>query len=107
MPGYDYESTARRLLAAGLKKTTPCAIISHATSREERVHWTTVEDLRLAPRLPAPTLLVVGEVVRFAEHASLRQEFVLPVVERGGELVAFAAQTEFVIERPESQERSE
>ena len=107
MPGYDYESTARRLLAAGLKKTTPCAIISHATSREERVHWTTVEDLRLAPRLPAPTLLVVGEVVGFAEHASLRQEFGVPGVERGGELVAFAAQTEFFIERPEGQERSE
>src|SRR6266849_3785021 len=30
MPGYDYKSTARRLLAVGLEKTTPCAIISQA-----------------------------------------------------------------------------
>jgi len=94
MPGYDYESTARKLLAAGLKKTTPCAIISHATSQEERVHRTTVKDLPLAPRLPAPTLLVLGEVVRFAEHASLRREFALPDLERSNVLVA--AQTEFL-----------
>ena len=107
MPGYNYENTARKLLVAGLSRTTPCAIISRATSREERVHWTTVEDLPGAPHLPAPTLLVVGEVVRFAENASLQRESVLPGAERGGELVAFAAQTDFFIERPGNQERSE
>jgi uroporphyrin-III C-methyltransferase len=75
MPGYHYENTARRLRAAGLAGSTPCAIISQATSAEERVHRTTLEALSQSPHLPAPTLLVVGEVVRFADHASLRQQF--------------------------------
>ena len=75
MPGYDYAATTRRLLAAGLKALTPCAIISQATCPEERVFKTTIEELRSAPRLPAPTLLIVGEVVRLAEHPSLHQQF--------------------------------
>jgi len=75
MPGYQYQSTAARLIEAGLKQATPCAIISQATSPEQQVHRTTLKDLPLAPRLPAPTLLVVGEVVRFADHTSLRGEF--------------------------------
>jgi uroporphyrin-III C-methyltransferase len=73
MPGHEYESTVRRLLAAGLNGTTPCAIVSRATSPHERVYLTTVEDLPLAPQLPAPTLLVVGEAVRLASHASLHE----------------------------------
>ncbi len=66
MPGYEYERTAKRLAAAGLRPSTPCAVISQATSSTQRVHRTTIVELALAPRLPAPTLLVVGEVVRFA-----------------------------------------
>ena len=70
MPGYDYDSTARRLLAAGLKKKTPCIVVSRATTAEERVHRGTVGSLPLAPRLPAPTLLIVGEVAGLADHAT-------------------------------------
>jgi uroporphyrin-III C-methyltransferase len=76
MPGYDYPSTAQQLLRAGLPGTTPCAIISQATSPAEQVHVTTVEDLHRSPRLPAPTLLVVGEVVRLAKPAALHRQFV-------------------------------
>jgi siroheme synthase len=75
MPGYHYAATERRLLAAGLAGSTPCAIISQATSAEEKVYCTTLEGLSQASRLQAPTLLVVGEVVRFASHRSLRQQF--------------------------------
>jgi uroporphyrin-III C-methyltransferase len=75
MPGYDYRNTAEQLLRAGLPGTTPCAIISQATSIQEKIHLTTVEDLHQAPRLPAPTLLVVGEVVRWAKPAELREQF--------------------------------
>jgi uroporphyrin-III C-methyltransferase len=66
MPGQQYERTAKRLTAAGLRPSTPCAIISQATSSAQRVHRTTIADLPQSPRLPAPTLLVVGEVVRLA-----------------------------------------
>ena len=63
MPGQDYSGIVDRLLRAGLKSTTPCALISQATSSEQRIHRTTLEQLPGSPPLPAPCLLVVGEVV--------------------------------------------
>jgi siroheme synthase len=56
----------------------PCAIISRATTRRQQTHRTTVGELLHARELPAPTLLVVGEVVRFANCASLAGEFFVP-----------------------------
>jgi uroporphyrin-III C-methyltransferase len=70
MPGYEYSTTSRHLVAAGLAPATPCAVISKATSPDQQVHQTTLQDLHSAPRLPSPTLLVVGEVVRFARQPS-------------------------------------
>ncbi len=74
MPGYAYEATKRKLLKAGLSSRTPCAVISQATSPQEQVFRTTISELHRAPTLPAPTLLVVGDVVRFADHESLRTQ---------------------------------
>jgi uroporphyrin-III C-methyltransferase len=71
MPGYHYEATAARLIAAGLDPATPCAVISQVATSKENVFRTTLAALPRAPQLPAPTLLVVGEVVRYAGHASL------------------------------------
>jgi len=74
MPGYRYGEISRKLRFAGLAGNTPCAVISQATTAEEQVYSTDLENLRNAPRLPAPTLLVVGEVVRQADpHALLEQ----------------------------------
>jgi siroheme synthase len=41
----------------------------------EQTHVTTVDDLHASPRLPSPTLLVVGEVVGLAKPATLLQQF--------------------------------
>lgn len=102
MPGHRYESTSQRLLAAGLEKSTPCAIISQATSAAEQVYRTTLEALPRVPRLPAPTLLVVGEVVRFANHASLSQEFAWITQSHTKEFVPLSA--EFLAQtRPQEQ----
>ena len=81
MPGYAYEATKAKLLKAGLSHRTPCAVISKATSAEEKVFRTMIAELHNAPKLPAPTLLVVGDVVRFADHATLRQQFAQHVPE--------------------------
>ncbi|PYX18653.1 MAG: uroporphyrinogen-III C-methyltransferase [Acidobacteria bacterium] len=70
MPGFDYEQTSTRLIAAGLKSETPCAIISRASSRDQQIHRTTVRDLPSAPLLPAPTLLLVGDVVQTEQLAA-------------------------------------
>ncbi|HSZ00264.1 MAG TPA: uroporphyrinogen-III C-methyltransferase [Terriglobales bacterium] len=67
MPGHNYSEIARKLRGAGLPDGTPCAIISRATTSDEQVFSTKVENLGDAPRLPAPTLLVIGKVVRHAE----------------------------------------
>jgi uroporphyrin-III C-methyltransferase len=77
MPGRNYLEISKKLKAAGLAGNTPCAIISRATSPRQRVHRTTISELRDAPAMVAPTLLVVGEVVRFADAAVLN-EFVPP-----------------------------
>jgi uroporphyrin-III C-methyltransferase len=68
MPGHNYAEVGCRLVIAGYAAETPCAIISRASTPQQQTHRTTVSDLHRAPRLPAPTLLVVGEVVKFADY---------------------------------------
>jgi siroheme synthase len=77
MPGYPYQETANQLLTAGLEPATPCAIVSRVASPEQQIHRITVADLPNARRLPAPTLLLVGDVLAEEtaiqnSHASLR-----------------------------------
>ena len=74
MPGHSYSETAAKLKSAGLGPNTPCAIVSRATTQHQRVYQTTTGRLHSAPQLPAPTLLVVGEVVRLA-NTDLSQQF--------------------------------
>src|SRR6266446_3636471 len=45
MPGADYEELAAKLCADGLRPETPCLIVSHATTREQRMHATTLANL--------------------------------------------------------------
>jgi uroporphyrin-III C-methyltransferase len=85
MPGQNYSDIAKRLTAAGLAGETPCAVISRATTRHQRTHRTTVLDLHRSPQLAAPTLLVVGEVVRLADPAALVEGFVMPDLSKGND----------------------
>src|SRR5262249_34688504 len=64
MPGRHYAQIADKLKAAGLSGDTPCAIISRATAPDQRTVLASIDQLQLSPRLSAPTLLVIGEVVR-------------------------------------------
>ena len=85
MPGQNYSDIAQRLRTAGLAGETPCAVISRATTKYQRTHRTTVLDLHRSPQLPAPTLLVVGEVVRMADPAALVEGFVMPDLSKGND----------------------
>jgi uroporphyrin-III C-methyltransferase len=71
MPGYHYGTISRKLQAGGLAGETPCAVISRATTADEQLFTTDLENLPGTPQLPAPTLLVIGEVVRHATHNPL------------------------------------
>jgi uroporphyrin-III C-methyltransferase len=72
MPGHDFAGIANRLSSAGFEHETPCAIISRATTAEQQLHRVTISDLPRVPPLPSPTLLVVGEVVRFASPETIQ-----------------------------------
>jgi siroheme synthase len=89
MPGHDYGEIAERLTAAGFAEETPCAIISRATTPQQKVHRTTISNLQKSPRLAAPTLLVVGEVVRIGDHTADLPEATFPVTD-----ATFATQEE-------------
>lgn len=66
MPGQNYAEVAARLRAGGAAAETPCAILSRATTPEQQTFVTNVGSLPESPHLPAPTLLFVGEVVKFS-----------------------------------------
>jgi uroporphyrin-III C-methyltransferase len=83
MPGSDYSEISRRLAVAGFKQETPCAIISRATTPAQRIHYTTVSRLNRVPRLASPTLLVVGEVVKFADRTLVEEAASFPALEQG------------------------
>jgi uroporphyrin-III C-methyltransferase len=88
MPGQNYSEVAAKLRAAGLSGQTPCAIISRATTPEQRTHRGTIAELHSSPKLSAPTLLVVGEVVRFADPIALAQQFSVPIAAEAGAVPA-------------------
>ena len=73
MPGHDFAALQQRLLSSGIAPQTPCAIVSGATTEAEQIHVTSVAHLSEAPGLVPPRLVVVGEVVRFADQ--LKQQF--------------------------------
>lgn len=72
MPGKNYSSIAGNLKHAGLSGDTPCAIVSRGATSNQQAYRTTIGELSVAPALPAPSLLVVGEVVRLAALDVLR-----------------------------------
>jgi len=68
MPGADYSEIAARLSAGGLNGRTPCLVVANATQAEQQIHRTTLHQLALEPHLPAPALLIIGDVARPLPH---------------------------------------
>jgi siroheme synthase len=88
-----------------MKGNTPCALISRATSPDQQVYHTIVGELRSAPRLPAPTLLVVGEVTALGHHAWLGLEVELQSTQQ--EYVAWGAGQRSIAPDPEARQEQE
>lgn len=80
MPHKIYAEIAARLKASGLRSETPCAIISRATTPQQQTHRTTIADLHLSAHLPAPTLLIVGEVVRHGDPVQIVPELAMATI---------------------------
>lgn len=70
MPGHDYGRVCRTLQDAGLAPDTPCVIVSCASLKGQQICRTDLRRLGTEAPLPAPALLIVGEVARSASVAS-------------------------------------
>ena len=77
MPGPDYSRTVQGLLESGREPATPCAVVSNAGRANEEVRYLTLQELASAKGIPAPAVLIVGEVAR--ERLSIRAEH-LPAI---------------------------
>jgi uroporphyrin-III C-methyltransferase len=64
MPGGSYEEIARKLRAAGLAADTPCLIVSQASTSGQQILRMELAVLGKAAEVPAPAVLIVGEVTR-------------------------------------------
>ena len=62
MPGNDYGQVASQMSHSGLSGDTPCLIVSRASTPQQQVCMTNLRDLALVPTLPAPAVMVVGNV---------------------------------------------
>jgi len=71
MPGSDYAAIATRLLEEGFSMDTPCAVVSAVSRETESVLRTTLGELPNSGPLPAPSILLVGEVLRQDFEVSL------------------------------------
>ncbi len=64
MPGKNYHELSTKLTGAGLAPATPCLIVSCATRPHQVVHRSTVGELPILSELPAPALVITGDVAR-------------------------------------------
>lgn len=90
MPGQHYPEIAAKFRASGVSGETPCAVISRVSTPHQRIHRTTVSGLHRSPQMPAPALLVVGDVVRYADAAAMAQDFVVPTIDPANEVAPSA-----------------
>lgn len=74
MLGADLAALRDRLMDGGVPATTPCMIVSHASTPSCQSFRTVLGALAEAPELPAPKVLLVGEVVRQAQDVAPRME---------------------------------
>jgi uroporphyrin-III C-methyltransferase len=66
MPGERRDELAAELADAGMDPYTPCLLVSRATMPDEQRHRVTLEELKDAPSLPSPVLLIIGGVAATA-----------------------------------------
>jgi uroporphyrin-III C-methyltransferase len=67
MPGRDFTALASSLIDSGIPAHTPCVAVSRASTPDEQVTSTTLEDLGSAEVGPAPVLLLIGHAIQYPE----------------------------------------
>jgi uroporphyrin-III C-methyltransferase len=72
MPGPDYAPLVNRLLQDGFSVDTPCAVTSAVSRENQSVLRTTLSELPKLGSMPAPSIVIVGEVLEQDGEAALR-----------------------------------
>ena len=72
MPGADPCVTVKKLAAAGLRRQTPCLLVSRASTSAQQIVLTTLEDLAQMQAQAKPSILIIGDVARLSQHDRLR-----------------------------------
>lgn len=78
MPGPDYAPVVKRLLNEGFNLETPCVVLSAVSQESQSVLRTALGSLTNMGSLPAPSILLVGEV--FAESGDYEGEALASLV---------------------------
>ena len=76
MPANGYDSLAAAFRIAGWSATTPCLIVSAASTQRQRILRTTLGALVEAYKPPAPAILIVGEVTATRTLRAAAQRFI-------------------------------
>ena len=84
MPGSDYAALASKFCAAGLNPQTRCLVVSSATTELQKLHVSSLEKLAASPKLLAPVLLIVGNVVGHHADSECPAEIVRTSSDAGG-----------------------
>lgn len=93
MPGPNVAGRVEELVDGGLSPDTPCAVISCASRREQKVARMTLGEVALAPTLGAPALLVIGAVA--ADRAMAARDWAS--VEKAGARAGIAEAPEIAL----------
>jgi uroporphyrin-III C-methyltransferase len=72
MPAGPYSELADLFRTAGWPETTPCVVVSAASTPRQCVQYATLAGFSGCERLPAPALLIVGEVAALAPKRTPR-----------------------------------
>ena len=77
MPGLNPRATVHKLAHAGVYRNTPCALVSRASTAEQHTTVTTLRKLPHVSMQVKPSILILGDVVRFskADHFDLLNLF--------------------------------
>ena len=74
---HNLKNIANNLIKVGRDATTPCAVISKGTTKEQKTVVATLKDIYekvKAAQLPTPALIVVGEVVKLRDDLAWFEE---------------------------------
>ncbi|AXK48505.1 uroporphyrinogen-III C-methyltransferase [Aliarcobacter trophiarum LMG 25534] len=72
---HNIKLISKKLIKIGKPSSTPCAVISRGTTKEQKVVVGTLEDIvEKAKDIPTPAIIVVGEVVKLREDLKWFEE---------------------------------